>query len=1109
MALEADLTPYELRVKRNIEENQRVLKSLGLLNYNIDRKDIKKTARRNNVAAKRRESVKSNDDPVFSPSHPVRRTRRSSSLFKTCLEESDGTPDNLDEEYNPPSKIKRTAPECVFGPIPGVRVGDWWQTRMDCSRAGVHRATVAGICGKSGEGCTSIALSGGYEDDIDCGEYFTYTGSGGRDLKGTKAKPKNLRTAPQSKDQVLEGVNAHLALNVENHRPVRVIRGYKLPGPYAPEEGYRYDGLYSVEKCWTATGVAGFKVYKYALKRLADQDPPPWETNETVIPDQNGHNETTDESPEENVSEDDSHKPSSTTGPNPFPVSNDSPTSEQNSNPHTASEVKSSSIVSEYKDYEQESSPNTSPLQQNLEIEPENLNQIQKLRTRKSSVINSPDNVTTKVTNSTRKRKREAINGNIEIDTVTNKSPYTTKQNVSVKESKIDENASEDDSHKPSSTTGPNLFLVSNNSSNSEQNFNHDTASEVKSSSIVSESKDYEQESSPPQQNLEIEPENLNQIQKLRTRKSSVINSPDNVTTKVTNSTRKRKREAINGNIEINTVTNKSPPTTKQNFLVKESKIDENVSEDDSHKPSSTTGPNPFLVSNNSPNSEQNSNPDTASEVKSSSIVNESKDHEQESSPSNIPSLPKQNLEIEPENLAQKQKLKTRKSSVINSPDSVDTKMANSKSVTNSRTGKSKGEDSNDNTKINTVTNKSPPTSKRNVSVKESKIDESNQMSAKKMKTGLRSKKNLAEGKISHESLLYNQAALGGKEISGDNVSVTIEPPSSSTLDDSEATVKGFNNNALSSKDHITMNGELSNSNQVKSFSPKSKSSSECSISATNKSDEALQTALEVSSHTLNSLGGLQEELHLETSQRDISSQKCNKTACDSAKSPQVFVKENGDGICKKPEFCASCKLSLSKPEFCACCKRSLSLETTESELKDQSNNLNSDGKRQTLILKYFGPVEKAKGQQTSSSGISLRGNRHSFMNYTCKIDSNTIKDIVSKDHCQSPQNKNKRKRKHPTRKSTKLNTSGRNVPTESEILKSSPVKPCSVILVRISPVSNNKTVLKSVEKSPALKKVNTNPFHSKLTCWDSDEEEEFLGFDCDEEPHLLFYGFE
>ena len=43
----------------------------------------------------------------------------------------------------------------------------------------------------------SIVLNGGYEDDIDNGEEFLYTGSGGRDLDG------NRRTNVQSFDQVI------------------------------------------------------------------------------------------------------------------------------------------------------------------------------------------------------------------------------------------------------------------------------------------------------------------------------------------------------------------------------------------------------------------------------------------------------------------------------------------------------------------------------------------------------------------------------------------------------------------------------------------------------------------------------------------------------------------------------------------------------------------------------------------------------------------------------------------------------------------------------------------------------------------------------------------
>lgn len=53
---------------------------------------------------------------------------------------------------------------------------------MQCMRAGTvlnyYRPTVAGIHGNEHEGCYSLALSGGYEDDVDYGVCFTYTGEG-------------------------------------------------------------------------------------------------------------------------------------------------------------------------------------------------------------------------------------------------------------------------------------------------------------------------------------------------------------------------------------------------------------------------------------------------------------------------------------------------------------------------------------------------------------------------------------------------------------------------------------------------------------------------------------------------------------------------------------------------------------------------------------------------------------------------------------------------------------------------------------------------------------------------------------------------------------------
>ena len=47
---------------------------------------------------------------------------------------------------------------------------------MQVSEAGIHRPPVGGIAGTEKEGCQSLVISGGYEDDVDDGEEFTYTG---------------------------------------------------------------------------------------------------------------------------------------------------------------------------------------------------------------------------------------------------------------------------------------------------------------------------------------------------------------------------------------------------------------------------------------------------------------------------------------------------------------------------------------------------------------------------------------------------------------------------------------------------------------------------------------------------------------------------------------------------------------------------------------------------------------------------------------------------------------------------------------------------------------------------------------------------------------------
>uniref|UniRef100_A0A8D0D693 E3 ubiquitin-protein ligase UHRF n=1 Tax=Sander lucioperca TaxID=283035 RepID=A0A8D0D693_SANLU len=177
-------------------------------------------------------------------------------------------------------------PSNHYGPIPGIPVGATWKFRVQVSEAGVHRPHVGGIHGRSNDGSYSLVLAGGFEDEVDRGDEFTYTGSGGRDLSGNK------RIGEHSFDQTLTHMNRALALNCDaplndkdgaesrNWRagkPVRVVRSSKgrRISKYAPEEGNRYDGIYKVVKYWPEIGKCGYLVWRYLLRR-DDLEPAPW-----------------------------------------------------------------------------------------------------------------------------------------------------------------------------------------------------------------------------------------------------------------------------------------------------------------------------------------------------------------------------------------------------------------------------------------------------------------------------------------------------------------------------------------------------------------------------------------------------------------------------------------------------------------------------------------------------------------------------------------------------------------------------------------------------------------------------------------------------------------
>lgn len=152
--------------------------------------------------------------------------------------------------------------ERIFGQIPGIVEGDVFDNRMDLHQHKVHRPLQAGISGSGNEGADSIVLSGKYEDDEDFGDVIIYTGHGGR----------SLDSGQQVTDQVLAKGNLALALNCQQGLPVRVIRGAHY-SPFAPAQGYRYDGLYRVASYWKDRGRSGFVVWRFRLEKVLSDSP--------------------------------------------------------------------------------------------------------------------------------------------------------------------------------------------------------------------------------------------------------------------------------------------------------------------------------------------------------------------------------------------------------------------------------------------------------------------------------------------------------------------------------------------------------------------------------------------------------------------------------------------------------------------------------------------------------------------------------------------------------------------------------------------------------------------------------------------------------------------
>ncbi|MGW4059055.1 YDG/SRA domain-containing protein [Amycolatopsis sp. NPDC004747] len=146
-----------------------------------------------------------------------------------------------------------------IGEIPGYPEGSVFASRAEVAASGVHRALQAGIVGTGKAGAESIVSSGGYEDDDDHGYELFYTGHGGRDGRGR-----------QESDQTFEASgNAALRTSWLTGAPVRVVRGADRKSPYAPDSGYRYDGLFRVDDAALVPGQGGYQICRFRMVKMS------------------------------------------------------------------------------------------------------------------------------------------------------------------------------------------------------------------------------------------------------------------------------------------------------------------------------------------------------------------------------------------------------------------------------------------------------------------------------------------------------------------------------------------------------------------------------------------------------------------------------------------------------------------------------------------------------------------------------------------------------------------------------------------------------------------------------------------------------------------------
>ncbi|KAK0449915.1 PUA-like domain-containing protein [Armillaria borealis] len=173
---------------------------------------------------------------------------------------------NLDSEVSMKEREGHRKPVVdpgTFGEIEGQPVGTRYMDRTAVLEAGVHGSIRRGIYSYKGS-ARSVVLSDGYKEfNKDKGDRIRLCGEGGRSKDGKM----------QLKDQEYTHGNRALQKTMQSGQPVRVIRGYRLHSKYAPNNGFRYDGLYKVTACYHKWDENGYKIILFKLERLPGQLP--------------------------------------------------------------------------------------------------------------------------------------------------------------------------------------------------------------------------------------------------------------------------------------------------------------------------------------------------------------------------------------------------------------------------------------------------------------------------------------------------------------------------------------------------------------------------------------------------------------------------------------------------------------------------------------------------------------------------------------------------------------------------------------------------------------------------------------------------------------------